>query len=56
MNESSPTLHFRLGLAESGHIAFGDQKTMEDEFAGEKWQAKVLAPQLQTNLGPSPAT
>ena len=42
MNESSPTVHFRLGLAKkAGHIAFGDtKKTMEDEFAGEKWQGK----------------
>lgn len=42
MNEPSPTVHFRLGLAKkAGHIAFGDaKKTMEDEFAGEKWQGK----------------
>lgn len=42
MSEESPTLHFRLGLAKkAGHIAFGDaKKTMEQEFAGEKWQGK----------------
>ena len=46
MSEPSPTEAFRLGTQKkAGHIAFGEEfgdqkKTMEKEFAGEKWQGK----------------